>query len=1175
MATIPFPAGPVDDQTFIYDDVTYIYSTALVSWKLSTAAINSGASGSATNIGYTAGTASGTITSSTGTSGTVTLADAVNAGLLIPGAVADVGKVVTVAAAGGYELADAVTLDLNTTIADQSGSALAAAPISPPATPDTGDVHVERYSGNELVYWVWGGAAWAISLNVTAADVNIYNADGTLTGNRTVTGGAFSLTTTATNITDTDAGSSTRTAVGTTALTSTGAATVGSTAANTIVLANGVTYVWPLTDGTAGQVIETDAAGNLSFGDKSSARVHADSTTVAAATAGAPTTAEITVFTAANTVTDAIVYYTGDDLPASVPTYVYHVDSAGSVTLIQEPSDTAKDRSFADETTVAPATAGEPTLAEMTTFIGVLRDTIVYYNGTDVDDSTVTHAYHVDAAGNVTQVQKPSAAGGVHFVGEYSSLAALTPSQDDVAFVERQKAIYAYDAGAWVYGGTTHGAVNFGWHESSYYVDDVGLTSTDIDTGLGSTGNGRKYTIVASSAAVPGTTYNVEPPSAPLGDFERVAIGFYAHGGTTPAGTYTVTFDPVYLQAGGAASMDPLVVVHDGVNTDQVLFEFIRIGINDWHLKYRSDAVVSGATVFAQVADITARDAVTGMAEGDLISTLQPPSMWRYDGAAWQTWNYAAGNQSTKLYADTAIPDDELNPFTTGRLVTMTITAAGADLAVGYPSASFSPEDEIEIQLTSIGAFARNAVFHTVYKDHLGVDIGTVAFSTDTTIYKTLHFRRKTIAVAGTDEYWLVGGTEYNPAGGSHYDLVADLTARDAIVGMASGDMVSTQIPPAIWKYDGAAWVDWYVDGWANEWLYQEDAYGFGSFGPSYSGHRLAIRTTAGGGSYTHSVPLDATWNTDQPNIVELAIDNTSGILFTHTFAAGFVDANGDNVAPLAKTASGWQTYVFQRTATDVWELVGGTEYVTTNVATIYETMRWFITGTPSGGISSVQSTIVGSERIINLDDAQLTVNDPFSLLVLDGTIGDHVLIDQAGTYEVIFSGAPAYASSSYNYIFVNAVIVDSAIKYGSGGSATCAWIGELAVGDKVTFGIGDAATNCLNPSITVKQLPPSVSFLTSTTLVDDQAASGYFDVGTMRMQWGTVSDGNSIGDVTHTLPAAFASTAYVITSTSQTAGQEYAVSARPSTTATFIANKNDTSAATTIWNWIAIGLKP
>lgn len=71
----------------------------------------------------------------------------------------------------------------------------------------------------------------------------------------------------------------------------------------------------------------------------------------------------------------------------------------------------ANDRLFADNATVAPATAGEPTVAEITTFAGTNTDTIIYYTGTNTSTDTPTYVYHIDNSGTVTQLESPTTGG--------------------------------------------------------------------------------------------------------------------------------------------------------------------------------------------------------------------------------------------------------------------------------------------------------------------------------------------------------------------------------------------------------------------------------------------------------------------------------------------------------------------------------------------------------------------------------------------------------------------------------------------------------------------------------------------------------------------------------------------------------------------------------------------
>lgn len=85
---------------------------------------------------------------------------------------------------------------------------------------------------------------------------------------------------------------------------------------------------------------------------------------------------------------------------------IYRYDGA-VFTFETSLGETAKDRLFADDTTVSPITSGEPTIAEISTFAGSNINVLVYYNGTDVPLTSPTHVYHIDNSGNVTLLEKP------------------------------------------------------------------------------------------------------------------------------------------------------------------------------------------------------------------------------------------------------------------------------------------------------------------------------------------------------------------------------------------------------------------------------------------------------------------------------------------------------------------------------------------------------------------------------------------------------------------------------------------------------------------------------------------------------------------------------------------------------------------------------------------------
>ncbi len=100
---------------------------------------------------------------------------------------------------------------------------------------------------------------------------------------------------------------------------------------------------------------------------------------------------------------------------------------------------------------------------------------------------------------------------------------------------------------------------------------------------------------------------------------------------------------------------------------------------------------------------------------------------------------------------------------------------------------------------------------------------------------------------------------------------------------------------------------------------------------------------------------------------------------------------------------------------------------------------------------------------------------------------------------------------------------------------------------------------------------------------VNDQASSGYFDIGTMRMQWGSITYSND--DATPMpLPAPFANLNYSVLLSLHMweyndgkgpANVSNGISVVAKTTTTFIVNRDNDLALDTVFDWFAIGLKP
>ncbi len=99
----------------------------------------------------------------------------------------------------------------------------------------------------------------------------------------------------------------------------------------------------------------------------------------------------------------------------------------------------------------------------------------------------------------------------------------------------------------------------------------------------------------------------------------------------------------------------------------------------------------------------------------------------------------------------------------------------------------------------------------------------------------------------------------------------------------------------------------------------------------------------------------------------------------------------------------------------------------------------------------------------------------------------------------------------------------------------------------------------------------------------NDQASSNYFDIGTMRIQWGTIS--YSLDDPTAMpLPAPFANTTYQVMLSlhawDYNAGKGPAdvsngISVVSNSTTTFTVNRDNNLANVTLFDWFAVGLKP
>ena len=110
------------------------------------------------------------------------------------------------------------------------------------------------------------------------------------------------------------------------------------------------------------------------------------------------------------------------------------------------------------------------------------------------------------------------------------------------------------------------------------------------------------------------------------------------------------------------------------------------------------------------------------------------------------------------------------------------------------------------------------------------------------------------------------------------------------------------------------------------------------------------------------------------------------------------------------------------------------------------------------------------------------------------------------------------------------------------------------------------------NNFIEIKKLGQKSVVNTEDVAVNDQTASGYMDIGTMRIQWGTGTANNI-----HTFPQSFADTSYGITTTAYSGGNGQLTHLSAKTTTGFTSIGMDVNAVfqNHSFSYMAIGLKP
>ena len=226
-------------------------------------------------------------------------------------------------------------------------------------------------------------------------------------------------------------------------------------------------------------------------------------------------------------------------------------------------------------------------------------------------------------------------------------------------------------------------------------------------------------------------------------------------------------------------------------------------------------------------------------------------------------------------------------------------------------------------------------------------------------------------------------------------------------------------------------------------------------------------------------------------------------------------------------------------------------------------------------GVITSAGTVNGGANTYQLSTASGSY-DPNTL-----RSGETIVIEQSGVYR-IFGTSDAATSYSAVAIFINGV--NSSATAGEAHTGGDAWrnsvelIRGLTAGDIVSFSATGGGTSH-RASFSIEQLPTSTVVDPGAVTVNDQAASGYMDVGTCRFQWGQLTNTSDAAQFV-TLPAAFASTAYSLSLTPDDGWTVGAGEVTPwkwsgKTTTSFNVDRDDDVSGTALVDWIAIGRKP
>jgi len=397
-------------------------------------------------------------------------------------------------------------------------------------------------------------------------------------------------------------------------------------------------------------------------------------------------------------------------------------------------------------------------------------------------------------------------------------------------------------------------------------------------------------------------------------------------------------------------------------------------------------------------------------------------------------------------------------------------------------------------------------------------------------------------------------------------------------------------------------------------------------FSDDYDSYRGSLST----GGFTVNAPINLPSDDEDPATFEIQVDSQSGGSRDVVFDSAYVHPDGSALGTVSIAANTKHTFVFalsdadnspvqatliyssfdfgngggasdfaSLTDTDVTGVVAGainyfdgTNWVDLPAGTAGQTLvmdagatapEW-VTGTTTEVTdlhrASYSSTGTAgptvTSNVIPLSNGHFdAIYDPFSMRT-----GDTFVVQQDGDYSVEVNIAfndslsQSVVSIRVNGSAVSAVLAEGITADNPVNSVN--YMGSLLAGDVVDFHVTDGSYSIFGASASIEQLPSKTVINAADLATDDQSASGYIDIGNMRMQWGIDTSANT-GVRAITFPAPFADTGYVVTVSPSALGNETA-SAQALSTTQFNARIWEANTALSTSgdiSWQAIGLKP